>query len=147
MAKVLSKSILSIGQGVAPGVLPGVDTFDVIGNLTALSGPEFSKDEIEHTDMDSTAKEYFGDLPNPGSMTFTANRNFGNAGQDAVRDDVMTQVQRNIRVERIDPADGVTVLETVDFVGEVMEWNEDGAQGSTFTVTGRIKISGTVTIT
>lgn len=147
MAKVLSKSKLSIGQGVAPGVAPGADTFDIVGNLTAMSGPEFSKDEIEHTDMDSTSKEFFGDLPNPGSISFTANRNFGDVGQGAVRTDVLQQVQRNIRVERIDPSDGVTVLETVDFVGEVMEWNEDGAQGSTFTITGRIKISGDVTIT
>ena len=146
MAKVLSKSVLYIGQGVAPGVAPGADTFDVIGNLSALSGPEFSKDEIEHTDMDSTAKEFFGDLPNPGSINFTANRNFGDAGQTAARADALQQVQRNVRVERLDPADD-SVLETVDFVGEVMEWTEDAAQASVFTITGRIKISGDVTIT
>lgn len=146
MAKVLSKSVLYIGQGVAPGVAPGADTFDTIGNLTALSGPEISKDEIEHTDMESTAKEFFGDLSNPGSMNFTCNRNFGDAGQTAVRADVQAQVQRNIRIERLDPADD-SVLETVDFVGEVMEWTEDAAQASVFTVTGRIKISGSLTIT
>lgn len=145
MAKVLSKSVLYLGQGVAPATLPGVDTFDTVGNLTAMSGPEFSKDEIEHTDMDSTAKEFFGDLPNPGSMNFTANRNFGDVGQDAVRDDALQQVQRNVRIERLDPADD-SVLETVDFVGEVMEWTEDAAQSSVFTITGRIKISGAVTI-
>ena len=145
MAKVLSKSVLYIGQGVAPGVLPGVDVFDTIGNLTALSGPEFSKDEIEHTDMESVAKEFFGDLPNPGSINFTSNRNFGDAGQTAARGDALQQVQRNIRVERLDPADD-TVLETVDFVGEVMEWTEDASQAAVFTVTGRIKISGAVTI-
>jgi len=145
MAKVLSKSVLSLGQGVAPATLPAVDTFDIIGNLTALSGPEFSKDEIEHTDMDSTAKEFFGDLPNPGSVNFTCNRNIGNAGQEAIRDDVLAQVQRNVRVQRLDPADD-SVLETVDFVGEVMEWTEDAAQASVFTVTGRIKITGSVTI-
>jgi hypothetical protein len=146
MAKVLSKSVLYIGQGIAPATAPGADTFDTIGNLTALSGPEFSKDEIEHTDMDSTSKEFFGDLPNPGSINFTANRNFGDAGQSAARADVLQQVQRNIRVERLDPANDA-VLETVDFVGEVMEWTEDAGQASVFTITGRIKISGDVTIT
>lgn len=146
MAKKLSKSRLYIGQGVAPGVLPGADTFDKIGNLTATSGPEFSKDDIEHTDMDSTAKEFFGDLPNPGSFNFTANRNFGDAGQSAYRDDAQAQVQRNIRVERLDPADD-SVLETVDFVGEVMEWSEDSSQSAPHTVTGRIKITGSVTFT
>ena len=78
-------------------------------------------------------------------MNFTANRNFGDVGQDAVRDDALQQVQRNVRIERLDPADD-SVLETVDFVGEVMEWTEDAAQSSVFTITGRIKISGAVTI-
>ena len=146
MAKVLSKSVLYIGQGIAPATAPGADTFDAIGNLTALSGPEYSKDEIESTDMDSVAKEFFGDLLNPGSINFTANRNFGNAGQTAARADVQAQVQRNIRIERLDPSDD-SILVTVDFVGEVMEWTEDAAQAAVFTVTGRIKISGAVTIT
>lgn len=145
MAKVLSKSRLYLGQGVAPGVLPGADVFDVIGNLTAVSGPELSKDDIEHTDMNSTIKEFFGDLANPGSISFTANRNFGNVGQTATRADAQAQVQRNVRIERLDPADD-SVLETVDFIGEVMEWTEDSTQASPFTVTGRIKISGPLTI-
>jgi len=144
MSKVLSKTVLYIGQGVAPATAPGADTFDTVGNLTALSGPEFSKDEIEHTDMDSLAKEFFGDLPNPGSINFTANRNFGNVGQTSVRTDVLQQIQRNVRLERLNPST-LAVLETVDFVGEVMEWTEDASISSTFTVTGRIKISGAVT--
>lgn len=146
MAKVLSKSVLYIGQGIAPGVPPGSDTFNTVGNLSALSGPSYSKDEVEVTDMESTAKEFFGDLPNPGELSFTAMRNFGNTGQTAVRTDAADQVQRNIRIERLDPADD-SVLETANFVGEVMEWTEDATQGSPFTVTGRIKISGAVTFT
>lgn len=146
MGKVLSKSVLYIGQGVAPGVPPGSDVFDTVGNLTALGGPELSKGEIEHTDMESTAKEYFGDLPDAGSLNFSANRNFGNAGQVAARDDAQQQVQRNIRVERLDPADD-SVLETLDFIGEVMEWSEDASQASVFVITGRIKISGTMAFT
>lgn len=146
MAKVLSKTRLFLGQGVAPGVLPGADVFDRIGNISAASGPELTKDDIEHTDMDSTIKEFFGDLANPGSISFTANRNFGDTGQDAARDDAQAQIQRNVRIERLDPADD-SVLETVDFIGEVMEWNEDATQASPFTVTGRIKISGPLTFT
>ncbi len=146
MAKVLSKSKLYIGQGVAPGVAPGADTFDQVGNVTALSGPSYSKDEVEHTDMESTAKEFFGDLTDYGEITFTCNRNFGNAGQTAARTDAGGQTKRNIKIERLDPADD-SVLETADVIGEVMEWNEDATQGSPFTVTGRIKLSGTVTIT
>ena len=146
MAKVLSKTRLFLGQGVAPGVLPGADTFDRIGNITAATGPELSKDDIEITDMDSTIKEFFGDLANPGSITFTANRNFGDAGQDAARADAQLQIVRNVRIERLDPADD-SVLETVDFNGEVMEFSEDASQATPFTVTGRIKITGPLTFT
>lgn len=146
MAKVLSKTRLFLGQGVAPGVLPGADVFDRVGNISAATGPEFSKDDIEHTDMDSLVKEFFGDLANLGSVSFTANRNFGDVGQVAVRDDAQAQIQRNVRLERIDPADD-SVLETVDFVGEVMEWSEDATQASPFTVTGRIKIVDVATFT
>ena len=146
MAKVLSKTRLKIGQGDPVTTTPAADTFDTFGNLITTSGPEFSKDDIEHTDMDSTLKEFFGDLANPGNFGFTANRNFGDAGQTSARALVQGQSQRNIKLERIDPADS-SVLETVDFVGEVMEWSEEASQGSAFTVTGRIKISGAVTFT
>lgn len=144
MAKVLSKTRMSIGQGDGDVVAPGADVFDIIGNLTAVTGPEFSKDEVEMTDMDSTVKEFFGDLANPGSANFTVNRNIGNAGQDAVRADVQGQTRRNIRLERLDPKDD-SVLETADFKGEVMEWSEDSTQGAPFTATARIKITGGVT--
>ena len=85
MAKVLSKSVLYIGTGVAPTTPPGSDTFNTVGNLTALSGPSISKDEVEHTDMNSTVKEFFGDLPNTGELSFNCNRNFGDTGQTNVR--------------------------------------------------------------
>lgn len=146
MAKVLSKTRLYIGQGVAPGVLPGADTFDRISNLVSISGPERSKDEIESTDMDSVAKEFFGDLQNPGSINFTVNRNVGDAGQDAVESDVEQQILRNVRVERLDPSDD-SVIVTLDFIGEVMEFTEDQAQAAMYTATGRIKISGPITRT
>ena len=144
MAKVLSKTRLSYGQGDGNTVDPGADTFDIVGNVVSITGPEFSKDDIEHTDMDSVAKEFFGDLPNPGSMNVTINRNFGNVGQDAMRADAQAQQLRNVRIERLDPAD-LSVLETADFKGETMEWNEDASQAAPFTATARIKISGGVT--
>lgn len=140
MAKKLSKSKVYIGQGVAPGVAPGADVFDSISKVISVSGLDTTKDDIEHTDMESTAKEFFGDLANNGSLSFTCNRDFGDAGQLAARNGANEQVLRNIRIERLDS--DLTVLETVDFTGEVMEWNEEAAQASPFTITGRIKASG-----
>jgi hypothetical protein len=144
MAKVLSKTLLYIGQGDPDTTTPAADTFDRVGNLITTTGPEFQKDDIEHTDMDSTLKEFFGDLANPGNFNFTANRNFGDAGQTSARTLVQGQSQKNIRIERLDPSDD-SVLETVDLRGEVMEWSEEASQGAPFQITGRIKISGAVT--
>ncbi len=146
MAKVLSKTRLSYGQGDADVTPPGSDSFDVCGNITAITGPEFSKDEIEITDMDSTAKEFLGDLKNPGSMNVTFNRNVGNVGQERIRTDAQAQIRRNVRIERLDPSDD-SVIETADFVGETMEWSEDSSQSAPFTATSRIKITGDVTYT
>ena len=144
MAKKLSKTFLYIGQGDPDTTTPAADTFDKFSNLITTSGPEFEKDDIEHTDMDSTLKEFFGDLANPGNFAFTANRNYGDAGQSAARTLVQGQSQKNIRVTRIDPDDD-SVLETVDFRGEVMQWSEEFSQGQAAQITGRIKISNTVT--
>jgi hypothetical protein len=144
MAKVLSKTKFYIGQGDPDTTTPAADTFDRVGNLITTTGPEFTKDDIEHTDMDSVLKEFFGDLANPGNFNFTANRNFGQVGQTAARALVQGQEQRNMKVERLDPADD-SVLETADFRGEVMEWSEEASQGAAFTITGRCKISGAVT--
>jgi hypothetical protein len=146
MAKLLSKTRLSIGQGDGDTVDPGVDTFDIVGNITAATGPDSTKDEIEHTDMDSSVKEFFGDLKNPGNINVTFNRNIGNAGQDAIRADSAAQIRRNFKVERIDPSDA-SVAETAAFKGEVMDWSEDSSQGAPFTGTARIKITSTVTYT
>ena len=144
MAKKLSKTFLYIGQGDPDTTTPAAENFDRVANLITTTGPEFQKDDIEHTDMDSTLKEFFGDLANPGNFSFTANRNFGDTGQGAARTLAQGQSQKNVRIERRDPADN-SVLETVDFRGEVMEWSEEASQGAAFTISGRIKISGTVT--
>ena len=146
MAKALSKTEMYIGQGDPASVAHAGDSFSRFTNLITSTGPDFSKADIEHTDMDSTAKEYFGDLVDSGNFAFTANRNFGTAGQAAARDLVQGQEQRNIRLLRKSTADGST-LETVEFIGEVMEWSEEASQGTAFTVSGRIKITEAVTFT
>ena len=145
MAKVLSKLNFYIGTGVAPTTPPGSDTFNEVGNVTALSGPTISKDQVETTDMDSVVKEYLGDLADTGELSFTCNRNYGNTGQTAIRTDALGATQRNFRIEKLDPADD-SVLETYNFYGEVLEWSEDHTQGSVATVSGRVKLASTITV-
>lgn len=150
MAKVPSRINLKVGQASGGGS-PGTDTFNEVGHLTDVSQSGGAKNEIDATDFDSTAREFFGTLPDAGSIEFEGFRDVGDVGQDdathGVRVLQATQAeQRNIKIEYLDPSDD-SVLETADFIGEVMEFNVGGTQDNMLTISGRIKISGEVTYT
>ncbi len=144
MAKAKAKVRIALGE-LPPDPDPTLDTYTLIGNVSSGSGPNVSKSEIEHSDFDSLAKEFFGDLPDPGEISFTANRNFGNTGQTTARTDAYASgQQRNCRVQMLDASDD-TVLETIYALIEVMEWSEDWANAQQYTVAARFKISGAPT--
>lgn len=143
MPKQVSRVVLSIGTDNPPAA-PAADTFEVVGNIINLSGPDGSKSEIDHSDQDSVGfREFFGGLADPGSYTLSGNRNFGNAGQETLRDDLaLAGRQRNIRVEYRDST-GATV-ETQDVVGELFEFSQDASFDSAAQWAARIRLSGAV---
>lgn len=149
MAKLRSKATFEIGQTVKASLSDPLDpatetAWDTVSNRTTITGPEATKSDIENTDMDSTSKEYFGDLPDNGSINISGNRNFGNAGQAAARTQAGSNLTRAMRVQWLDPSDD-SVQETAVFFGEIMEWSVDASQGSANTFTTRAKITGDVT--
>jgi hypothetical protein len=83
-------STFSVGDGLS------AEGFTVIGEITSLSGPEISAEEIEVTNLDSALnfKEFISGLKDGGSVTFTMNWN-KSANQVAVRDDVAAGTKRN----------------------------------------------------
>lgn len=145
MAKVLSKVKLYIGNTTPPPTPPSSDAFTLVGNVVNLDGPGLSKDQIEHTDMDSTAREYFGSLPDGGELSGTLRRNFGDAGQALVRGNALAAggTQRAFKIERISATGAV--LETVTFAAEVLQWSESAQNQAPFDISFSIKITGSPT--
>ncbi|GLC92317.1 hypothetical protein Tamer19_17250 [Cupriavidus sp. TA19] len=59
-------------------------TWTKIENLVNFKGFDGQASELDATDMDSTAKEFLLGLQDWGSFTFDVNRDFNDAGQQAV---------------------------------------------------------------
>ena len=46
-------TILRRGQGTDPVPAPGSDTFDVVGRVRNISGPNIAKEEVEDSTLDA----------------------------------------------------------------------------------------------
>lgn len=126
-----SGTVLSRGDAASPEV------FTAIGDVISIAGPAISKDEIETTALDSTAKEFIGALDDPGEITMELNWNPQDSEHVNLRADAEGSVVRNYRVIWSDVS-----TTQVDFSAEVMEFSlntepNDAVKGSV-----RMKISG-----
>jgi len=77
-------TLLKRGDGGSPEV------FTTVPDVTALSGPDATKSEIEVTDLSSTAKEFKGGLADFGRLTVDLNYIPGNAVHSAMRNDFIS---------------------------------------------------------
>lgn len=126
-----SGTVLSRGDGASPEV------FAAIGDVVSLSGPSISKDEIEVTALDSTAKEFLSALDDPGEITFELNWNPQDPTHPLLRADAEGSAQGNFRVVWADVSST-----TVDFAGEVMEFSINTDPNDATKASLRIKING-----
>lgn len=74
-------TLLKRGDGGSP------ETFQTVPDVTAMSGPDASKNEIPVTDLASLAQEFKGGLPDFGRLTLEMNYIPGNAIHTAMRND------------------------------------------------------------
>ena len=77
-------TLLKRGDGGAPEV------FTTVPDVTAISGPDATKSEIEVTDLASTAKEFKGGLADFGRLTVDLNYIPGNPVHTAMRNDFVS---------------------------------------------------------
>lgn len=77
-------TLLKRGDGGSPEV------FTTVPDVTAISGPDATKSEIEVTDLSSTAKEFKGGLADFGRLTVDLNYIPGNAIHTAMRNDFIS---------------------------------------------------------
>lgn len=148
MAELRSFAKLSIGTDVgAPSTLdaPGADTFNEIIDVLNISGPNTSKGDIEVTNLQSSAKEYISDLPDPGELTFTLSRDDADTYHNTLQGDAnVVNRFRNYRLEWED-ASGPSVVRTADFVAECMEYSAEESPGAQKQANVRLKLTGSIT--
>lgn len=81
-AKLGAGSQLKLGAGSGPVVYTTIAEVLQIGSIGSTTS------EVDVTNLDSTAKEYIGGLPDGGSVEFKVNFLRGNTQQHALRDGV-----------------------------------------------------------
>lgn len=75
-------AVLTQGTVFARGDGGSPEVFITVPNITSIAGPDASKNEIETTDLASTAKEYKGGLADFGRLTLEMQIVPGNAVHD-----------------------------------------------------------------
>lgn len=85
-------SSLSVGNGASPEV------FTAITEVVEFSGPDSSNEEIETTNLASTAKEFIPALKDQGTLDFTAHLDTSNAQHTQLDTDSLNGTTRNYRI-------------------------------------------------
>lgn len=124
-------TVFSRGDAASPEV------FSAVGDITSIGGPSITKDEIEVTALDSSAKEFIGALDDPGELSLEVNMNFQDAQQVLLRGDAEGNTLVNYRIIWNDVSST-----QVDFTGEVMEFTVNTEAQDAVKASIRIKISG-----
>ncbi len=122
------------GDGASP------ESFTTVGDVTQISGPQITKDEIEVTALDSTAKEFLGALDDPGELTLELNWNPQDTEHVNLRTDAEGSTVRNYRVVWSDVSST-----QVTFAAEVMEFTISTEAQDAVKASVRLKISGALT--
>lgn len=127
-------STFARGDGASPEV------FTTVGDIVSMSGPSITKEEIEVTALDSTAKEFIGALDDPGEITLELNWNPQDAEHVLLRSDAEGSATGNFRIVWNDVSST-----QVDFNAEVMEFSINTEANVAVKASVRLKINGALT--
>ena len=127
-------TVFSRGDGASPEV------FTVIGEVVNLVGPGAVKDEVEVTNLGSSAKEFVSALVDFGEVTAELNWNPQDSEHVLLRSDQEGSAKVNYRVIWADVSST-----QVDFNGEVMEFSISTEPNDAVKASVRIKLSGALT--
>jgi hypothetical protein len=93
----MTSAVLGLGTtlGVGSGASPQVYT--TIAEVLSITGPNLTAEDVDVTNLDSTAKEYISGVPDGGSVDFECNWT-SSTQQQQVRDDVEAGTTRYYEV-------------------------------------------------
>jgi hypothetical protein len=133
MATLTQGTEISITVGAAPG------TPTVIAEATGWSGPRFTRNEIDITNLGSTAKQFALGLQDPGEFTVDVNFDFEDAGQSAAWDALQGTTPMPVTVTYPDDKGGIS------FEALVMNFEQTGRADDKVTGSITLRITGAVT--
>lgn len=93
----MSSAVRGAGAQLQREVSEGSGTWVTIAEVRSIDGPNASAEEIEVTNLDSTAKEFIGGLTDFGQLTFPMNW-FYHATQSQLAADQITGLERAYRI-------------------------------------------------
>lgn len=132
--------LIEIGQGNAASVDHASDTFDTAGDCVSWDGPGGSATVIDSSNLQSVAKEKLMGLPDEGSFTVGFNRDFSDAGQNAMRTARAARQLKNIRCTYSDGTIGI-------FKAFVLGFSTSGSVDALVAASATLEISGAYTET
>lgn len=99
-AQVFNSSNALTSQGMTLGVGDGAspEVFTTIAEINSIDGPGGQANEIDVTDLSSTAKEYLIGLQDEGDVTLEINYIPQNTQHAQLRSDKASATQRNYRI-------------------------------------------------
>lgn len=143
-------TIFRRGQGTDPVPAVGSDSFDVVGRLRSISGPNVQKEPVEDTTLDASGgyKQYLSGLRDGGTVEFPLSFTPGTASTPANKhQEVIADIDNDTDAARrnwqIEWPDGTIV----DFQGEVtgVAWNTEPSSPVDASIT--IQINGAISVT
>lgn len=119
-----------------------------IANIRNISGPDASKEEVDVTDHDSTAREFIPGLKDYGTLTLECNYNPNDPGQQALRANFEGTSQTGVECVLTPPAaassSGTLTLTFNAFV-QTMPTEFPGTDVAPATRTFTLRLTGAVT--
>lgn len=128
------------GSSFRRGDSASPEVFEVVGDVISMSGPGITKDEIETTALDSSAKEFIGAMDDPGEITLDLNWNPQDAEHVNLRSDAEGNAALNYRIVWNDVSST-----QVTFNAEVMEFSVSTEANDAVKASVRLKINGALT--
>lgn len=113
----------------------------LVGGLTDFNGPQVSRNEIDVTTLESTAKEYALDLKDYGTFTSTMQTRYGDPSQQILLKNMDSPDP--LSFELVLPDDGYKNGEvTIAFQARVQSFPVQGSPGQAITTSLSLRITG-----
>ncbi len=128
------------GSSFRRGDAASPEVFTVVGDVISMGGPGITKEEIDTTALDSSAKESIGGLDDGGEITLELNWNPQDAQHVLLRSDAEGSARLNYRLVWNDVSST-----QVTFNAEVMEFSINTEANDAVKASVRLKINGALT--